>query len=265
MTLQCRSAGITHPIRFSAVDAKEAAHDTFTRYGPHDPNAPYWEMTPTEIACTESHRAIWEAVAQTGRPSVVLEDDVLLSTTAADVIAGLANHAASFHLVKLDALSFVVRLGPAVSLGQQRLHPLTHPVPSAAAYLLSPAGAAILLSRSQSYCDHLDDFITRPAPGYRAFQLWPAIAVQGMFAALSGEADIPSDVAGSERTTSEQGTVPRPARGPALYRLRKDAIRTGRKLARRLWRDRSLRAAGGTVGVVPLAEDLPPYRSGPGG
>jgi len=256
MQAQCAAAGFDDVRRFSAVDA--ATMTASPRYRPARWGA-YWSLLPSEVAVFESHRALWEVIAASNNPAVVLEDDVLLSRAAARLCGVLAGRAEAFDMVKLDGLSWPMRLGPETIVGDAALRPLESVVPSAAAYLLSPAGARLLLRRSQSYCDHLDDFITRRHPGYRAFQLVPAVAMQAMFADLSGLSDLQQSIAGSERTSSAPRA--RAPKGPALYRLGKEVRRGAQKLSRRLWRDRLLQKRGGHVGEIPLASDLPPYRA----
>lgn len=256
MQAQCGQAGFDDIRRFSAVDAATMAPSP--RYRPARWGA-YWSLLPSEVAVFESHRALWEAIAESGRPAVVLEDDVLLSRDTARLCEVLAASAERFDMVKLDALSWPLRLGRETVVGDAVLRPLDGVVPSAAAYLLSPSGARLLLRRSRAYCDHLDDFITRRHPGYRAFQLVPAVAMQAMFADPSGLTGVPQSIAGSERTSAAPRA--RAPKGPALYRLGKEIGRGARRLARRLWRDRLLQARGGHVGEVPPASDLPRYRT----
>ncbi|WP_028092166.1 glycosyltransferase family 25 protein [Pseudodonghicola xiamenensis] len=255
MQEQCARAGFDRVHRFSAVDA--ATTPLSPRYRPGRWGA-YWSLLLSEVAVFESHRALWQQVAESGQPAVLMEDDVLLSEQAGAVCAALATAAERFDMVKLDSPGGPLRLGPATRMGGQSLRPLTGVIASAAAYLLTPTGAALLLRQSQSYCDHLDDFLTRRYPGYRAFQLDPAVAVQGMFADLADRSDIPPSISGSERT----GAAPRARadKGPAAYRLVKELRRSTRKMTRRLITDRLLLARGGCLAAVPLASDLPPYR-----
>ena len=254
---QFARAGIEQAIRHRAVDAHACTGPISDRYAPHN-WGPYWEMTPTEVAVMESHRAIWQRVRESRRVSAIFEDDVLLAQSAGKTIADLSGNSADYDLIKLDALAGTVRLGRKKTVHGHDLRPITHVLPSAAAYLITPKAAENLLYRSQAYCDHLDDFITRPSPGFRAYQLSPAIAVQGMFADLSGLNGIDVLVQGSERTGSE-AQKSRPDRGPVPYRLAKELRRAGRRLGRRLWRDRALTNAGGYIGEVALTGDLPPY------
>ncbi|SLN37740.1 Glycosyltransferase family 25 (LPS biosynthesis protein) [Falsiruegeria litorea R37] len=258
MAEQCAHGGITAPIRVSATDASASPDYTSPRYNPHR-WGPYWSMTKTEVAVFESHRKTWETIVETGRPGVIFEDDILLSSSAGAVIESLGNEHGGYELVKLDAVGGRYRFGPTCTFGGQTLRQIVGVLPSAAAYLLSPSGAAQLLELSQSYCDHLDDFITRPWPGFRAFQLEPAVAVQGMFSDLSGRTDIPVSVIGSERTDFGKAATD-DGRGPFSYRAMKEIKRTARKIARKRGGDKRLLASGGFIGEIPLASDLPQFK-----
>jgi len=253
---QLAQAGIPNPIRFSAIDA--ARNPKAEGYKPQS-WGPYWTLKPSEVAVVESHRAIWAKVAASDAPAAIFEDDVYLSRTTGLVLASLASCGAGFDMVKLDAVGKPIRLGPDRVLDGQALRPLLEVVPSAAGYLVSPQGATQLLQRSRTYCTHLDDFITQPEPGYSALQLMNAIAIQGMFADLSGWPGPHKLVETSERTTGRNRAEPY-ARGPALYRLKKELGCASRKISRRLVTDRALRRRGGKIGFVDLAPDLPPYR-----
>lgn len=258
MTDQCAHGGITAPIRVSATDASATPDYTSPRYAPHS-WGPYWSMTKTEVAVFESHRKTWETIVETNCPGAIFEDDILLSSTSGAVIQSLGAEQAQFDLVKLDAVGGRYRFGPSRQLGGQTLRQIVNVLPSAAAYLLSPKGAAGLLGLSQSYCDHLDDFITRPWPGFRAYQLDPAVAAQGMFSDLTGRTDIPASVIGSERTDFGKAATD-DGRGPFAYRAMKELKRTVRKIARTRGGDKRLLASGGFIGEVPLASDLPPFK-----
>lgn len=258
MEQQCAHAGIAAPHRVSATDASVEKTCGASRYAPHS-WGPYWTLTQTEIAVFESHRKIWEMIARSGRPGATFEDDILLSSTSGETISQLGHYAGQFDLIKLDALGGTFRFGASQVLAGHALRKIVAVLPSAAAYLLSPEGAAKLLRQSRTYCDHLDDFITRPRPNFRAYQLVPGLAVQGMFADLGTRRDIPENVAGSERT--EYGQAARDAgRGPVSYRLMKELKRSSRKLLQRLAMDRRLVAKGGLIGEIPLADDLPPFK-----
>lgn len=252
---QLRASGFTDIMRFSAIDASKGL--PANGYAPRKWGE-YWTMRPSEIGVFESHRHLWQEVANAGEPAVIFEDDALISQSAGQIVDQLFEAASAYDLIKLDGVGEVIRLGTQTNIGGLAIRDLRQVVPSAAGYIVSPRGAADLLRRSRRYCDHLDDFITRPAPRYRAVQLMTAIAVQGMFADCSRLRDLPSSIAASERTTGKH-SVEDYDRGPLLYRLGKEFRRSGRKIWRKAISDRRLLQKGGWLGTVPLAHDLPPY------
>ncbi len=258
MEAELARAGLTDVERFAALDARSGVETP--RYAPRS-WGPYWTLTPTEVAVFESHRAVWTRIlAENLSAAAVFEDDILAVPGLGTALADLAGGAHLFDVVKLDGAPGIARLGPEEEIGPQPVRAILQVLPSAAAYVLSAEGAEKLLLRSDRYCDHLDDFVMRPRHGWRAFQLMPARAVQGMFLAPGAARQMPGSLGISERTASTDGNTGYD-RGPALYRLGKEARRAGLRLARRLWADRALLARGGRIGEVPLADGFGAYRS----
>lgn len=259
MAAELARAGLSHAVRHPASDARLAP--PAPGYAPRNWGQ-YWTLKPSEVACFESHRAAWRTLLATGVPAfAVFEDDILAAPDLGAAVERLAAEADRFDLVKLDGVPGRTRLGPALSIGGETVRPIRQVLSSAAAYLLSRRGAETLLARSERYCDRLDDFVTRPRAGWRAFQLVPARAVQAAFAGRAAAIRLPATIAESERE-ADAATNAGYDRGPAAYRLAKEARRSGRRIARALWTDRALTASGGAIGEVPLAPGLGPYRAG---
>lgn len=254
--------GVTNPRRASAIDASAAPNGVITdRYKPHR-GGPYWEIKPSAVACFESHRVIWEAFLASSNETIsVFEDDMLVSETAGAVIKRLSANAEAFEFVKLDGAPQQVRFGAAEVVDGLELRPFRQVAVSSAGYLLTRRGAEVLLEVAETYCDHLDDFLTREHAGFRAFQLFPAVSIQAMFVELSGHPDVPASAAGSERTGGTSHTAGL-SKGPWHYRLAKEWSRVRMKATRSLGGDRTLLAQGGAICQVPLAGDLPAYRRG---
>lgn len=243
-------------VRHPATDARTMAPSR--RYRPRS-WGPYWTLLDWEVAVFEAHRAVWSRIADEGlRAAAILEDDVVLSTGLAQALGDLSAHAGAYDVAKLDGAPGPVRLGPVTRLGGTAVRPVEQVLVSAAAYTISGAGARRALEASARFCDHIDDFLTRPRVGWRAVQLDPALAVQGMFLPPERAARVPGTVALSER---ERANPVRAGyqRGPAPYRMWKEARRARRRLVRAAWSDRRLVAAGGRIGPIPLADDLGGY------
>ena len=253
MEEQAARAGVLdHLERLSATDGRSDA--VIEGYAPHS-WGPRWELTRSETAVFDSHRRAWRAGLETAAPFVVMEDDALLSSRFREALDAVAAAAPADAIVKLDGVRKTGAYGPAREIGggfALRAH--LRITLSAASYFVMPEAARRLLAASESFCDHLDDFILNPVAAWEVLQLEPAVAVQGVLAAAETGA-----AADSERTYHAATNHPK-ARGPFLYRLAKEFRRSGRRIARAGWGDRVLITRGGHVGAVPLAEDLPPYR-----
>ena len=206
-----------------AIDAKgRNAHEISSLYKPSSWGA-YWSLSPSEVACFESHKMLWEkCAAENDGGCIIYEDDIVMSKSLPKVIDILDRQVEHFDMVHLDAGLGNYQLGPPFDLGGVELAPILQPLSSTAIYALSPTGARKLLAEaSKGYCDHTDDFVTRPRRGYRIFQLLPAVALQGMFA----QSDMVDPVIRGSERTSDPKMNPKLDRGPLPYRLAKELRR----------------------------------------
>ncbi len=253
---QFAAAGMTDAVhRFSAVDAK-APDFSASGYAPHSWRD-RWELTASEQAVFESHRALWRLVRDHHRAgAVICEDDILVSGRFAAAYAALDLD--RHGVIKLDGFNAVRRYGPARAMGGWSVRPILEPVPSAACYALSAAAADLLITASQRYCATLDDFLFAARPGLTPVQLFPAVAVQGMCCIDDTEGPLPGGIAQSER--AGPGGVRRAGKGPLPYRLAKEGRRAWARTRNALGADRRLFAAGGVQAMPKLADDLPGYR-----
>jgi len=78
MTAMLRGAGLE--FRFArAIDADTGEHLGFQQYDAAAARRAHGEeLTPGEIACFASHHLLWHRSAETNRPLLVMEDDVVL-------------------------------------------------------------------------------------------------------------------------------------------------------------------------------------------
>lgn len=244
---------------FPAVDAKIFKASQLSPYYKPKSWSYYWELTLGMLATFESHRLLWEACEkQKKAPFLICEDDIILSKKMPSVIEELAQHMEKFDLVHLDASPGIYRLGKPQKWGKIEVAPVLQPLSSAAAYIISPSGAKknAKLARN-GFCDHPDDFITRPHKNYRVFQVLPAVAIQGMFV---NQQNVPPEIRESEREAIPQLNTPI-SKGPIAYRLAKEMWRGTRRISRKYFSDRGLLNRGGSIDTIPLAKDLPNYRT----
>lgn len=230
--------------RFPAIDARK---DGFVSPG-YDPHSwrSRWELKLTERGVFESHRALWEHVAQTcPQGAVICEDDILISEDMKTVLAALKP--GQFGVTKLDGAPYRRSWGDVQDVNGLRFRPIRQAVPSAGCYAVSPQAAQQLFDDSTRYCDTLDDFLFEPRPYVNAMQLWPAIAVQAGFCKDEAQPETPETVV----QTARPDRYDRPNKGPLGYRVMKELRRQHRRNALRKLEDL----------VPPLAADLPPYRT----
>ena len=246
-----RAAGLDAE-RFPAVDAADPMALQATHYRPHSGDR--WELSDSLNACFESHRRVWQEIVERELPmAAVFEDDIVPGERLAATIGLLAAGGIGFDVVKLDTARRVLHLGPLAQRGDGvDFRPLLSGGASAAAYVVTREGARKLLGWSDPFCDHTDDFVFRPRPGFRVLQAEPATAIQAMFlTAAERDAAGLSDpaIVGSERESDSRLNA-KTGRGPVWFRLRKELYRTGRKLSRALFTDAALKARGGRIGIV---------------
>ena len=239
--------------RWSATDAADKDAPLGPGYKPGTGET--WALSRSEIACFESHRAIWAHAIENDLPAVVIfEDDMLLSRMAEDVIAKLLAAAAQFDVAKLDYSPAVSRFGPTTEINGISVRPLLSNAVSAGGYILSQQGCKKLLNWSTVYSDRLDDFVFMPRPGWHAVQVFPAVATQLWMTAEAKQQE--ANLLFSSERESDPKINQKPSKGPFLFRVKKELINGTRRLKWRTGCDKLLKQKGGFIGLVPLAPDL---------
>lgn len=143
-------------------------------------------MTANEVACFLSHRLCWEKIAN-GQDShgAVFEDDVFISSSAWDILAGYPDWLHDVDLLKIETFLAQVffsrkkkRVSPKFSLLKAKsIHP------GGAGYILSKNAALDLLSKTESYLPcAVDNYLFYsnfyPQHNNKTYHLSPAICVQ---------------------------------------------------------------------------------------
>ncbi|WP_171129183.1 glycosyltransferase family 25 protein [Ruegeria sp. HKCCA6707] len=252
METQFARAGLNSAHRVRAIDAGQDAALDQNGYVPG--TGTRWGLKRSEIACFESHRLVWRQALERDAPAVaVFEDDVEMSAGAGAVITELLRNPSEFDFVKLDYSPRSLRFGAETTIGSIVVRPMLEMAPSAAAYVVSQEACRKLLGWSESYSDHLDDFVSLPRPGWRMYQCFPAVGVQMIWSASQTEVEAP--VAASERTQDIK-TNSGLDKGPAWFRVRRELRAATRKLYWRLGAQTRLLDQGGYVGYIPCADDL---------
>jgi len=149
-----------------------------------------WErpLSDVEVACYESHYQLWKRVAEEGEPRLILEDDVILSDAVVPFLSEIANH--PYYHVSLETRKRKKLLANQSSFEffTTELYRMYQDRTGAAAYLLSPKGARLLLARHAKFGAALADAQICRAYELDSYQTVPALAVQADCAADYGVA-----------------------------------------------------------------------------
>ena len=133
-------------------------------------------LKKTEVGCFMSHYQLWQRIAQSDGPAVVLEDDVILAPQWLQTLEQLVQ-CPDADLVNLEAVG-KKQIGPANPCGSLQLHRLSLNSSGAGAYLLWPQGAQKLVDRFQRHGAALADVFINEARELQAWQIHPAVVIQ---------------------------------------------------------------------------------------
>lgn len=160
------------PIWHSALGVNEFSDETFLK------NAFRWQrpLKKTEVGCFLSHLQVWERIAASSTPAVVLEDDVILSDRWPQAIDDLAT-LQGVDCVNLEAVG-KKQVGAALHSGPWTIKRLHLNSSGAGAYLLWPGGARKLLAHYQREGAALADAFISEVAGLEVWQIEPAIVIQ---------------------------------------------------------------------------------------
>ena len=144
---------------------------------PKPQSDPYWQrwerpLRVTEMAVLASHMQAWAQVQAVGKPVLILEDDALLSADAGGIIKEWQGFTDRSY-ISLEVRGRKKLLGPQME-GLARLY---QDRTGAAAYLLWPSGAEILL-RHAARRAALADAMICAAYDLEGWQAEPALAIQ---------------------------------------------------------------------------------------
>lgn len=208
---QLAALGLAHE-RLEAVTAEDAA-----RRRPES----YWQgwerpLRPAERACLMSHVAAWERIAASGRPTLVLEDDAVLSRRVPALLSALETLGGIDH-VTLEARGRKKLLGREALpvLAGVALVRLYQDRTGAAAYVLWPSGASRLLARAARAAALADAMICR-AYELESWQVEPACAIQ---LDRCGHFGIPAPIATRSTIDGDSPTRPTPSTAQRMRRI----------------------------------------------
>lgn len=151
-----------------------------------------WErpIKITEVACFMSHHQVWQKIADSLEPALVLEDDAILAHNTPALLQWLCQCEGVDH-VSLETRRRQKLLGrrfQAPAGLNARLHPLLQDRTGAAAYVLWPSGARVLLAKFEQQGMGLADAFISSTYQLQSWQTVPAFAIQADVASAYGVA-----------------------------------------------------------------------------
>lgn len=163
--------------RWEAISVDSLTEDEYEKW------ANDWQrkLRRTEVACFLSHYLAWQHVAKSGQSFLILEDDALLSQDLPTTLFEISGNPD----IKYDHITFETR-GRKKLISKQgihinrdvALHELFLDKTGAAAYLLTPKGAQILLDAVEKFGAGLADALLCHTKGLKSMQAVPALAIQ---------------------------------------------------------------------------------------
>lgn len=168
--------------RVQAVDGRLYTPEMLARLNRPGPGRR--RLAASEVACFESHRRAWAAIAEGAETAgVVLEDDVWLAEGTGRVVEGIVGGHPGLDLVKLNNYRKPIFLHaePIGRVGGVALHRLVEPTIDASAYVMTRAAAARALALHATFPAELDVTLFDPGHGLAVAQVVPALSVQEKF------------------------------------------------------------------------------------
>lgn len=117
-----------------------------------------YPLTPNEIGCYLSHKKAWKQCVTKNIPTLVFEDDFVLSPEFESVIHSLLNNISAWDFVRLQGL-YEVPYQELLTLDAVHLVRNLGDAVGATAYLLKPKVAKILINASRDIYEPADHFL----------------------------------------------------------------------------------------------------------
>lgn len=115
-------------------------------------------LTPNEIGCYLSHKEAWKRCVKENIPTLVLEDDFILSPEFEGTLAALLNFPSTWSFVRFQGL-YEVPFQPIEILDNIQLVKNIGDAVGATAYLLKPEVARTLIKASSDIYEPVDHFL----------------------------------------------------------------------------------------------------------
>jgi len=162
-------------LNFKFLNATSTSDINAETYKQHSQD---WQrpLKKTEIACYYSHRHAWDRIIHSNKPTLILEDDALLSKCIPELLKNLSNKkiADLINLENRGRKKFISKTGESIACNSKLLK-LYQDRTGAAGYILWPSGAKKLIQHEKSKgialadahitaCNNLNSYQVEPSP-----------------------------------------------------------------------------------------------------
>jgi len=117
-----------------------------------------YELTPNEIGCYLSHKEAWKRCVEAGIPTLIFEDDFVLTPEFETMIQALLSNPKAWSFVRLQGL-YEVAYQEVSLLDSVHLVKNIGDAVGATAYLLKPEVARTLIEQSSDIYEPVDHFL----------------------------------------------------------------------------------------------------------
>jgi glycosyl transferase family 25 len=162
-------------------------------------------LLKTEVGCFLSHLDAWKKIADSDFPSVVLEDDVILTASSIQAFERLSTFE-SADIINLEAVG-KKQVSYTCEYNSLLLRKLILNSSGAGAYMLWPSGAKKLLNNYQSKGAALADAFINETRSLSSWQIVPAVVIQQCMLPYY---DLPEGKDGTSQIAREKYDSPNP-------------------------------------------------------
>ena len=160
MERKCAAAGISVEF-FKAFDGSKGEHVALSRY---DDAMAFWltghRLTPGELGCFASHYTLWLSCVELRQPLLILEDDIDFSPRISEAIAVLEALVPRYQMIRL-AGTRAREHRVLEKVGAWEIVRFNKGPYGTTAYAISPAAAAMLLAKANTWWLTVDRYVDR--------------------------------------------------------------------------------------------------------
>ncbi|MEN5278934.1 glycosyltransferase family 25 protein [Brucella sp. TWI432] len=221
--------------RLAAIDGHLFTDDEIEKYRAQRQQGK--PMTVGEIACAESHLAIFRKIVESADEyAVVMEDDLHLSSDAGFFINSTAWIPTGVDIIKLETVKepTIITTKAFYLDNDRKLAQLAFKHWGSGAYVISKAAARKALQNYVAGLTPIDDYLFDPTVNdFLLWQIQPAIAIQDIIL-INGATPQTEYLASGIEDGRKVASIAKSKKVGAMARIKREALRAVRKTRRRL-------------------------------